>query len=107
VLQFAGTGCQLVDFGLSCGIEDDNNNNHQPYNLLQRGGSQTTAVGPRVRDLLCCDDEVLVTWTVANDFEMLLGMLGHFNNPLIGPPTPFQGMEQLFVTPSEQQSNWY
>jgi serine/threonine protein kinase len=72
VLHFAGAGYQLIDFGLSCSIEGKNN---APYELHSRG-SQAAAVGPRVRELFLTDDQVV--WTVADDYEMMLGMLGHF-----------------------------
>lgn len=72
VLQFGTNDFQLVDFGLSCTTEGKDND---PYDL-QSGGSQAAGVGPRLRQLL--DTNGRVVWTPADDYEMLLRMLGVF-----------------------------
>ena len=74
VLKFGADDFQLVDFGLSCSIQGEYND---PYDL-QRGGSQASSVGPRVRRLLDANTEVV--WTAADDYEMLLHMMGAFQS---------------------------
>jgi hypothetical protein len=73
VLQF-GANFRLVDFGLSCTVKGENND---PYEL-QKGGSQAAGVGPRLHQLLGAGEKVV--WTVADDYEMLLRMLGVFQS---------------------------
>ena len=77
VLQFGTNDFQLVDFGLSCTVEGEDND---PYDLRLGGGSQASGVGPRLRQLLQTGGRVV--WTADDDFEMLLQMLGAFRNGL-------------------------
>jgi hypothetical protein len=76
VLQFGTNDFQPVDFGLSCTVEGKHNN---PYDL-QASGLQASGVGPRLRQLLDTDGRVV--WTAADDFDMLLHMLGVLRLPL-------------------------
>ncbi len=71
VLQFGTNDVQLVDFGLSCSFRENNN----PYDL-QSGSSQALSVGPRLRQLQSSGGPIY--WTAADDYEMLLSMLGMF-----------------------------
>ena len=72
VLRFGSHDFQLVDFGLSCTTDNKYNN---PYDL-QLGGSQASSVGPRLRQLLKEEEKPSVAWTVADDYEMLLCVMG-------------------------------
>jgi len=81
VLQFGTDDFQLVDFGLSCTNTGDENS----YEVMM-GGSQAVGVGPRLRQLMDTRKSGLVQWTFADDYEMLLRMLGMFR--LAGDPRP-------------------
>lgn len=60
--------CRLVDFGLSCRIDDDN-----AHDLQLNDGAQVEGVGPRIERFLEMKKPII--WTVGDDYEMLGTML--------------------------------
>jgi serine/threonine protein kinase len=71
VVYFQTLGWQLVDYGLSCRIDSN-----EVYDLAHADveGAQARGAGPRVRRFL--DFHERFHWTVADDYEMLLKMVG-------------------------------
>jgi len=65
IMKFGNKWC-LIDFGLSCKLEDPNNYDLEP-------GAQADSVGPRVKG--CYRRNCPIHYTIGDDYEMLLTMM--------------------------------